>query len=294
MTTYTTYSQVGRAEDVSDIIKSITPFDVPFFSMIGSERTHARNFDYQSDVLRSPSSNAKLEGADASMITISPTTLRSGTCQIISEAFQISETADAIKTYGRAKETAYQLAKTLKNVKRDYEHAMVGVSNAAVAGNASTAREMASIDQMITTSLDAGSNATDALTETKILTLGQTCYTNGSSPDVMMCKPADAQLIANMAASLGRERDFGQSTKLVNAVDIYVSPFGTYKVVLNRHQLSTHLFLLDPGMFKSVVLRPFSRTLLAKTGDSDKHQVLGEVSVKHQVWEDSGMITGLS
>lgn len=187
-----------------------------------------------------------------------------------------------------------QLAKTLKNVKRDYEHAMVGVSNAAVAGNASTAREMASIDQMITTSVDAGSNSTDALTEAKILTLGQTCYTNGSSPDVMMIKPADATIVANMAAASGRNRDFSQSTKLVNAVDIYVSPFGTYKVVLNRHQLSTHLFLLDPSMFKSVVLRPFSRTLLAKTGDSDKHQVLGEVSVKHQVWEDSGMITGLS
>lgn len=109
MTVYTTYSQVGRAEDVSDIIKSITPFDVPFFSMIGSERTHARNFDYQTDVLRSPAANAKVEGADASMITISPTTLRSGTCQIISEAFQISETSDAIKTYGRAKETALRL-----------------------------------------------------------------------------------------------------------------------------------------------------------------------------------------
>jgi len=55
-----------------------------------------------------------------------------------------------------------QLSKTLKVIKNDYERAMIGVSNAAAAGNASTAREMASIDQQISTTVDAGSNATDA------------------------------------------------------------------------------------------------------------------------------------
>lgn len=171
---------------------------------------------------------------------------------------------------------------------------MVGISNAAAAGSASAAREMASLDQLISTSVDQGSNATDPMTEAKLLTLGQTCYTNGSEPSVLMIKAADAQIVAGFAASSGRERDFAQSTRLVNAVDIYVSPYGTYKTVLNRHQLSTHAFLLDPSTFKSITLRPFSRTLLAKTGDSDKHSVVGEVSLKHSSFADSGMITGLS
>jgi len=69
---------------------------------------------------------------------------------------------------------------------------------------------------------------------------------------------------------------------------------GEYKVVLNRHQLTTHLFLIDPSMFKTAVLRPFTRTLLAKNGDSDRHYVVGEMSVKHSSFADSGMITGLS
>ena len=80
-------------------------------------------------------------------------------------------------TYGRAKETAYQLGKALKEIKRDLERAMVGVDNAAVAGaagNSPAAREMASVTQQITTDVDAGSNATDALTEAKLLELGQT------------------------------------------------------------------------------------------------------------------------
>jgi len=42
------------------------------------------------------------------------------------------------------------------------------------------------------------------------------------------------------------------------------------------------------------VLRPFTRTLLAQTGDSDKHFISYEGSVKHLNFADSGMITGLS
>jgi hypothetical protein len=47
-------------------------------------------------------------------------------------------------------------------------------------------------------------------------------------------------------------------------------------------------------MFKQATLRPFTRTLLAKNGDADTHFVVGEVSVKHSNFSDSGMITGLS
>jgi hypothetical protein len=47
-------------------------------------------------------------------------------------------------------------------------------------------------------------------------------------------------------------------------------------------------------MFRACVLRPFTRTLLAKDGDSDKHFVVGEYSLKHMSYSDSGMITGLS
>jgi hypothetical protein len=43
------------------------------------------------------------------MATLSPTTMRSGNTQIMTKAFQVSATADAVATYGRAKETALNL-----------------------------------------------------------------------------------------------------------------------------------------------------------------------------------------
>lgn len=120
-------------------------------------------------------------------------------------------------------ETAYQMSRTLKNVKRDAEFMICGASNAAVTGSASAAREADSIDQLISTAVDAGSNATDPLTESKLTTLSQTCYTNGSDPTIFMVKPADSVIVAGFAAAAGRERDIGNTKSLVAAVDLYVN-----------------------------------------------------------------------
>jgi len=294
MATYTTYDQVGKAEDVSDIISDITPTDTPFFSMIKSEKVSARTFEWLEDSLADAAVNAAVEGADATMATLTAATSRTNTTQILTKAFQVSATSDSIKTYGRAKETAYQLGRALKEIKRDVERAMVGVAQAAVTGSTSAARKMASATAQISASTDAGSNSTDPLTEAKLLVAGQAAYTAGSEPSVLMVKPADSTIIAGFAAASGRNREFAQTKTLVNVIDLLVTPFGQYKVVLNRHQLTTHAFLIDPTMFKTAVLRPFSRTLLSKTGDSDKHFVVGEMSLKHTNFGDSHMITGLS
>jgi len=178
MTQLISYNVTGQAEDVSSVISSISPTATPFQSMIKSQKVHARKFEWLEDSLRSATNTALIEGADSSTTAIGQPTSRDNVTQIIGESFNVSATSDAIKTYGRAQQTAYGLAKTLKVLKLDLEVAMCGVSQAAVAGDASTARKMASIDQMMTTSLDAGSGATDPLSESKILELGQTCYTN--------------------------------------------------------------------------------------------------------------------
>ena len=51
MALYSTYDQVGKKEDVSDIISDITPTDTPFFSMIRSEKVSARTFEWLEDSL---------------------------------------------------------------------------------------------------------------------------------------------------------------------------------------------------------------------------------------------------
>lgn len=222
MATYTTYDQVGKKEDVSDIISSISPFATPCQSMFKNEKVTARTFSFLEDALADSAVNAALEGADATMLSLTDATERTQNTQIMVKGFQVSATADAVALYGRAKETALQLSKKLKEIKKDYEKAMVGVAQAAVAGNASTARKMTSIINQISTTVDAGSNSTDAMTEAKLLLAGQTAYDNGSEPDTFMIKPADAQIVAGFSAASGRNREIAQGKTLVNAIDLYV------------------------------------------------------------------------
>jgi len=204
-------------------LKKRTPTDTPFSTMIGSETCSARVFEFLEDSLAAAADNKAVEGADPSMATLSNATSRTNNTQILTKAFQVSKTADAVKTYGRAKETAYQLGKALKEIKRDLERAYIGIDNAAVTGSSSVAREMASVSTQISTTVDAGSNATDALTEAKLLELGEDCYGNGSDPSVLMIKPGDAQIVAGFAASSGRNREFAQTRELVNVIDLYVN-----------------------------------------------------------------------
>ena len=51
MATYTTYDQVGKKEDVSDIITSISPFATPCQSMFKNEKVSARTFSFLEDAL---------------------------------------------------------------------------------------------------------------------------------------------------------------------------------------------------------------------------------------------------
>lgn len=297
MSLYSTYDQVGKAEDVQSVIQNISPLDTPMYTAIRDQKVHARVYEYQTDTIDTPADNKLAEGSDATASALTPTTLITGNTQILSKTFKVSATADAIKTHGRAKETAYQLSKALKSLKKDIEFAYVGQDNAGVTGSESVAREMDSASQLIASGVttDAGANATDALTESVINTTHQAVYEAGGEPSIFMIKPADATVVAGFTGASGRQRTFNDENKtLTNAVNILVTPFGELKVVLNRVQMSTHAFLLDPTMWRSAVLRPTSRTLLAKNGDADTHFVVYEGGLMHLHPSASGQINGLS
>lgn len=303
MPTFTTYDQVGKAEDVSDIISNISPTKTPFQASLKSEKISARSFDWQEDELRAVQVNAQIEGFTASDATLSATTLRSNVAQILEKTIKVSSTADVIKTYGRAKETAYQLSKAGEELNRDLEHAMVGVTQNAVTGNSSTARQMASaLNQIaaattVTTDSDTGTagNQAGPLTEANVLALHQSLYNEGADPSILMVKPADARIVANFTGASGRNRTINDGSKtLVNAVDLYVSPFGELKVVINRFIKSDHALMYEPDMWRKAVLRPWSRTMLAKSGDNEMHLLVGEYSLKHMNQKGSGKIVNLT
>ena len=297
MATFQTYQEIGIKEDISDVITNISPRKTPFQSDIGSEKITQPLFQWQEDSLRAVATNAKVEGADAAYITVNPTVMRSNYSQIFSEAVQVSGTVQTTMAYGRAKEMAYQMAKSAAQVKRDLENALVGNAQSSAAGDASTARTFASYHQQIT---GAGTSTFSAqsgnvwfagsstnLSETLLVNGIQSAFTAGSDPSVIMVTPSNSVIIAGFSSSSGRYRTIQDSTvstktTLVNAVNLYVSPFGEQVIKINRFLKAKSTLVYEPDMWKLCWLRNWIRETLAKTGDSEKQMIISEVALKHR------------
>lgn len=295
MPTYTSYTAIGQAEDVSDVITTITPTKTPFQAAIGSETTDATLFEWQEDSLAAPADKATVEGADAPDTTVAVTVMRNNRVQLMMDAFKISGTNERVKKYGRKSERAYQLVKLGKQMRRHLEHTLVGLNQAQAAGDASSnARRTASAWQMIATSTtDSNSGTGRAFSETILLSVLRKVYDTGGDVSIMQIKPGDATIASGFAAASGRNREISDK-RIVNAVDLYVSPFGEVRFVLNRFQIVSRALAYDPDNWKLVWLRKWQTELLAKTGDSEKHMLLGEVGLKHVNQEASGAAIDLN
>jgi hypothetical protein len=291
-----TYTQVGKAEDVSDIVTMISPTNTPMLTLMGSEKADNTFYQWQEDALDAPASNAQVEGAPAPAASESPTSLRTNYTQIFAKTIQVTGSAREMKLHGTNDEFTRQSAKKSKEIKRDLEYALVGTAQTQIAGNSATARKFDGVQaQHLAGNTNANGGTNRPLTETLFLTASQTAYTNGSEPGIAMIKPADSIVVAGFAGATGRGRylDDGE-TKLVNVIDVYQGPFGTHKFVLNRWQRTKDLLLVDPSMWK---LRPFRnwRTIdLAVTGDFTAKELLGEFGLMHRNFNDGFLLTDLS
>jgi hypothetical protein len=298
------YDLVGVKEDISDVISNISPTNTPFQSLIKTENVHNTLFQWQEDSLAAVAANAAVEGADAVNSAMTPTTMLSNYTQILTKTVQVSNTADEISKYGRAKELAYQLGLKSAEAKRDLEYALIGTAQDAVVGSDAAARYFGNVWGKGATgvkNIDASAvvdhtAAPAALSENDILSANQTIYANGGEATILMIKPSDSLILSGFAQAAGRYRTFdGTAAKsVVNVVNLYVSPFGEQKVVLNRFQKADSALLFDPQYWKLAVLRPWSRIPLAVTGDSHREQIIGEFSLKHLNQKASGAIIGLT
>jgi hypothetical protein len=302
MAQYTSYDTVGVKEEIDDVISNIAPSDTPFMSSIGMDKTKQKTFEWQEDTLRAAATNAQVEGFTASDVAITPTTMRSNVTQILTETIKVSGSNDATDYYGRARESAYQIAKTAKVLKLDLEYALIGSAQAKVApSDNGTARKMAGVQAQLlnggTGSLDAddfvlytGGASTDP-TETNFLDVMQHMFTYGANPKVITVTPGNSRVVADFAKASGRYRTIeGREKGIVNVVDLYISPFGQQKVMVSRTIKSTNTLFYDPEMWKLVSFRPWFRETLAKTGDNTSIMICGEYSLKHRNFKATAAI----
>jgi hypothetical protein len=120
------------------------------------------------------------------------------------------------------------------------------------------------------------------------------CYDAGGSPDLILAPSAIKQAISDLAqsvSSLQTNTKGDAPAHVVAAVDVYVSDFGTFKILSDRNMNSTeHVFFLDMDFWSVAWLRPFQTVELAKTGDAVKQLLLAEYGLVSKNEKSSGIL----
>lgn len=295
--TFTTYEAVGNREDLTDIIENISPVDTFFTSATGNGTAKARYHEWQTDALAAAAANAQIEGDDSpAAVAVSPTTRAGNYTQILRKVYQITDTQELVDKAGRKSEISYQTQLKLKEIARDIEYALV-INSASASGASGTARQLLGVNGWISTNVTSSSaSAAEVMTETKLNDNLALIWAQGGQPSTVLCGGFQKRKIDAFTTNT-REID-ADSGKLAMAVDIYKSSFGTVKVMLH-HQINTTipgtiLVLGDMKLWNKAWLRKTKKEELARTGDSRKFMIVGELTLESRQEKGSGAIRNLT
>jgi len=298
--------------------------DTPFLNGCGRGSADNTTFEWQTDELKTAATNMQIEGNDyASTAATEPRRLTNYT-QISATQVQSSGTAEAVDFAGRKSTQAYQLAKRAKEMKRDMEY-MLLQGTVKVLGSSGTARETAAFSTWVGTNDASTSNVVAASTGAGITNSGASTYPDGTTnsatgganttttialinnvaervwnlggtPDTILCNSTVKGTISSSsvggAVVAAPRNDIGSKDNItaVNAVDVLVTDFGTFKVVPDRFIPATNVDFVDFDLWSVDYLRPFRTETLAKSGDSVKQLLIAEYGLRAKNGNGSGQL----
>jgi len=301
------YDLVGGAlkEDLQDMIYDISPMETVFLNGIARLSCASTTHEWLTDALAAPTKNAAIEGdAHAPTARALPSRLKNYT-QIARKDIEVTGTANAVDNAGMAKLMAYHTARAGKEIKRDMEKDLLS-DEPASAGTSVSGRVSAGAEAWIyspnhisvnqaaggtgptTTAPVSGfavSPVTDgsatAFTNTGLNAMLQQSWSCGGEVDVILVGPTLYNTISGFTGIATRFRDVGsrQQAQIIGAADVYVSPYGSHKIMLSRYSRSTTVFCFDMKTWGVAYLRPFQVTEIAKVGDADRKMLLAEYTL---------------
>jgi hypothetical protein len=304
--TFLTYSAIGNREDLSNIIYNIDPTETPFMSGIEKVKTAAVLHEWQTQALAAANStNSVLEGDDATTDTATPTTRMGNYHQISDKVARVSGTQRSVDHAGRDDELDYQIMLKGKELKRDMETILL--ANQGRAGGApGTPRGLGAVLSWIYTNTSKGTNGSDpssaqlgvstrtdgtmrAFTEALLKDVLKKAYDNGGEPNTIMAGSFNKQQFSTFTGR-GTPTEDAKTKKIVASVEVYESDFGTLKVIPNRFQRARDVLVLQMDMWALGTLpgRNMVSIPLAKTGDSDRKQILAEYTLEARNEKSSG------
>ena len=292
--TFDSYDARGIRESLEDIIYDISPSESPFYSSMAKVTAKNTYHEWQTDALRSSASNAHVEGDDTVAEARTATSRLGNYTQIFKNAVTVADSDSGLSKAGRASEMAYQVLRVAKEQKLDIEKALFD-NNARVAGNSTTARELAGAPAWLITNTSFGSGGADAtgdgtdartdgtqeeFTQARFDSTMQSIWVSGGRPDVVYLSAFQMNKALGFTGNNNqRSQVQAGDEKVIKSLAVYVTPWGTVEFMPTRENRSRDVFIMQKDMWAVGVLRPTKNTELAKTGDATKRQVVTELTL---------------
>ena len=108
----------------------------------------------------------------------------------------------------------------------------------------------------------------------------QSIWENGGNPDTVYLSAYQMNIALGFTGN-NNQRSTVQAgdERVIKSMAVYVTPWGTIEFKPSRENRSRDVFIMQDDMWAVATLRPTKNEALAKTGDSEKRQVVTELTL---------------
>lgn len=275
-----TYDDGAIREDLADMIENISPIENWFLKNLQKTKAESTTHVNLTDTLKTPAQNAVIEGADTTYADRTRPTRVDNLTQIIEVPFAVSDTERWVRHAGFSDRYEYEADKAMKEWGNDAERAVVRETRQA--GNAATARRMDGIIAKITSNVIDGAS-TDVWDEDMLNDLSELAYWEGGAPKDLFLPPALKRVTNGFTQG---DNQYDAKTKTVTkVVRQYEGDFETlslhkHRFINDQADTAYEALLLDRSTWAIAYGEKPHEEELAKTGNSTKGHVVGELTVE--------------
>lgn len=233
---------------------------------------------------------ARLEGDDSDPIAFTDRTTNSNYTQILHHEVKVTRSQQQTPQYGIASEFDYQEAKGLVEISRLIEKQLY--LGARKAGSATTPRAFGGFGTFIT---DNTVSAGGAVVKQDFIDAAQASFDDGGTgPWKAFVNSANKEVISTFLDTSTLLRVTQQESQAGMVVDSIKTDFGQVDIVLDRWARDDKIYMVDPMHAGMVTFYPFTYEPLAKDGDYDKGEVVGEFTLCVRQDKAHAVITSIS
>ncbi len=280
----------GNREDIYDVLQLVSPEETPLFTRLPDASAAAINHSWVEYTLATGSGNADIEGATATGASTSSKARLTNYTQIMSKTGAVSGTQRKVTVVGGQDEYSFKMTQTMREWKLGAESDLI--LQISGAGTSTSARSMTGLIDAIQTNRVTGSATTVALRESDFNDLAQKIFESGAVADTCYVNGFNKRRISQFVTS--NTRFLSVDSTLKNRISVYEGDFGSFDIVLERYVPKTVGIMTKDSLFRKAWLRKPMTFPLAKRGDLDEFEIVGEWTLEYLNQRAGGILSAFA